>query len=47
MSKIWEVYDMIEKFEDTNWEYQEAKYEAREDLVRAIFKLLGVEEDYD
>ena len=47
MCKIWEVYDMIEKYENTDWHYQEVHYEAREDLVRAIFKLLGIEEDYD
>ena len=47
MCKIWEVYDMIEEYKKTKFEYQETQYQACEDLVRAIFKLLGIEEDYD
>jgi len=46
-SKYYKIMDMIEKFEDTNWEYQEVQNEAREDLVRAIFSVLDIEEDYD
>lgn len=39
--------DLIEDFEEHNWEYQEVRNEARNDLVNSIFDLLNVKVDYD
>ena len=45
--KIGEVIEMIRMYENTNWEYQEARDCARDELAIAIFKCLEVEPDWD